>query len=317
MLPDLIYDPAQSGAPSASGLYRSDFAAMNAHPRLPLLLRRERYERAASTGDHLHLNFYALYLVRGGQGIHVIDGRPYGIVRGDAYLVAPGSVHSYRDYQGLELDALYFQLSLLLEAEIEALRALRGFWRLFAARDDTSNAEHRLHLPPESYRWAETAVEELRGEYETAQLAAPLLLRANVFRLLVFLARFHERSARPTPRKPSTPTPSTLTAENAVARARRVCEERFAERLTVAQLAAQAFVSPAHFCELWAREVGMPPAAYLRQLRLEHARHLLATTSLEVAEIGRRCGFSSAAAFARAFGVAYSVSPRAFRVSRR
>ncbi|MBW3636861.1 MAG: AraC family transcriptional regulator [Armatimonadetes bacterium] len=315
MLPDLIYDPAQSGAPSASGWYRSDFAAMNAHPRLPLLLRRERYERAASTGDHLHLNFYALYLVRGGQGIHVIDGRPYGIVRGDAYLVAPGSVHSYRDYEHLELDALYFQLSLFSEAEIEALRALRGFWRLFAARDDTSNVEHRLHLPPETYRWAESAVEDLRDEYEATQLAAPLLLRANVFRLLVFLARFHERSARGTPRK--SPTPAMLTAESVVSRARRVCEERFAERITVAQLAAQAFVSPAHFCELWAREVGMPPAAYLRQLRLEHARHLLATTTLEVAEIGRQCGFSSAAAFARAFGAAYSLSPRAFRVSRR
>ena len=48
--------------------------------------------------------------------------------------------------------------------------------------------------------------------------------------------------------------------------------------LSVPALAERAFMSPRNFARVFAREVGMTPAAYVEALRVERARTLLETT---------------------------------------
>jgi mannose-6-phosphate isomerase-like protein (cupin superfamily) len=75
-----------------------------------LLVRREYFHDNDYSGLHCHEDFYALYVVRGGKGTHVINGHPYAMARGDVYIMAPGAVHTYRDYRNLEGDAFTFRL---------------------------------------------------------------------------------------------------------------------------------------------------------------------------------------------------------------
>ena len=77
------------------------------------------------------------------------------------------------------------------------------------------------------------------------------------------------------------------------------------------------FLSPGHFTEIFAREVGMPPAAYLRRLRIERAQTLLRETEAPVSEIAAQVGLGDSASLARAFRSAFGHTPTQYRRRKR
>jgi transcriptional regulator GlxA family with amidase domain len=85
------------------------------------------------------------------------------------------------------------------------------------------------------------------------------------------------------------------------------------EDLSVAALAARAFMSQRNFARVFAREVGITPAAYVETARLERTRTLLETTDLQLEEIAQRCGFGTVETLRRAFGRQLKVSPSEYR----
>lgn len=62
--------------------------------------------------------------------------------------------------------------------------------------------------------------------------------------------------------------------------------------------------------------VGMPPATYIRLVRLNYAKKLLGQTDLTVTQIAYRCGFSSQSLFSRSFTANEGMSPSRFRAKR-
>jgi AraC-like DNA-binding protein len=87
--------------------------------------------------------------------------------------------------------------------------------------------------------------------------------------------------------------------------------------LSIATLSHRANLSPSRFAHLFQSETGCAPARYLRQLRLDEAKTLLADTSLSVKEIMSRVGFNDPSHFARHFKRRHGMSPRAVRVPAR
>ncbi|MDX6671813.1 MAG: hypothetical protein QOI91_2176 [Solirubrobacteraceae bacterium] len=83
--------------------------------------------------------------------------------------------------------------------------------------------------------------------------------------------------------------------------------------LSVEALAQRAFMSPRNFARAFRREVGVTPAAYVAELRLERARLELESGGLAVEEIARRCGFGTVETMRRAFRRRLSVSPGEYR----
>ncbi|MGZ0147427.1 GlxA family transcriptional regulator [Kribbella sp. WER1] len=83
--------------------------------------------------------------------------------------------------------------------------------------------------------------------------------------------------------------------------------------LSVAALAARAGVSGRQLTRLFREHTGESPANAVRRMRLEIAARLAATTELQLSQIARRCGFSSAETLRQAFAARFGVSPRAFR----
>jgi AraC-like DNA-binding protein len=98
-------------------------------------------------------------------------------------------------------------------------------------------------------------------------------------------------------------------------RARDLADARYAEGLTVADLAAVAHLSPAHFSREFRRAFGESPHSYLLTRRLERAASLLRSTDYSVADICMRVGLSSVGSFTSSFTRAYAVSPTAYRAS--
>jgi transcriptional regulator GlxA family with amidase domain len=85
--------------------------------------------------------------------------------------------------------------------------------------------------------------------------------------------------------------------------------------LTAASLAAAGGVSVRHLTRLFLAELGEPPGAVVRRMRLEVAARLLAGTDLPLSQVARRCGFSSAETLRQAFATRYGISPSRFRAA--
>lgn len=98
-------------------------------------------------------------------------------------------------------------------------------------------------------------------------------------------------------------------------RARDLADARYFEPLTVADLAAAAGLSRAHFSREFRRAFGEPPHQYLLTRRLERAAGLLRNTDREVIEICFAVGLSSVGSFTASFGRVYGLSPLAYRAS--
>lgn len=81
----------------------------------------------------------------------------------------------------------------------------------------------------------------------------------------------------------------------------------------VAQMAAQAGLSPEHFSRLFRRVNGQSPMQFIVSLRITHARHLLRESSLSVGEIADRLGYADVYFFSRQFKEQTGVSPLAYR----
>ncbi len=82
---------------------------------------------------------------------------------------------------------------------------------------------------------------------------------------------------------------------------------------TVTELARACSLSRSAFAARFVARVGKPPAAYLAHVRLDAATDLLRGTSLSVALIAENVGYTSEAAFSRAFKHRYGAPPARWR----
>lgn len=96
-------------------------------------------------------------------------------------------------------------------------------------------------------------------------------------------------------------------------RARDAMDARFADPLTVPDLAAIAGASPAHFSREFRRAFGETPHQYLLTRRLERAASLLRSTDRSVAEVCCLVGLTSVGSFTTTFGRVYGMTPTEYR----
>ena len=83
--------------------------------------------------------------------------------------------------------------------------------------------------------------------------------------------------------------------------------------LRLAAMARLACLSPSRFSALFRKALGMPPAAYQRQQRLNRAKSQLVHTDKPVAQIAREAGFPDPFHFSKTFRQAAGLAPRAYR----
>jgi transcriptional regulator GlxA family with amidase domain len=82
---------------------------------------------------------------------------------------------------------------------------------------------------------------------------------------------------------------------------------------SLGQMAESVNLSPPYFCYLFKSVTGVPPARYLKSLRMQQAATLLTTTFLSVKEIVRRVGCTDESHFVRDFKRIYGVTPSEYR----
>lgn len=79
------------------------------------------------------------------------------------------------------------------------------------------------------------------------------------------------------------------------------------------KMAQSVNLSTSRFYYLFKSEISMPPARYLKIMRMQAAKDLLETTFLSVKEIVARSGFNDESHFVRNFKKLYGVTPSEHR----
>jgi AraC family transcriptional regulator len=91
-------------------------------------------------------------------------------------------------------------------------------------------------------------------------------------------------------------------------------EAHLGENLSLERLAEVAHFSPYHFHRIFASHTGEPLHRFIVRHRLERGARLIATEpERTILDIALACGFSTNAAFTRAFRSHYGVTPSAYR----
>lgn len=99
------------------------------------------------------------------------------------------------------------------------------------------------------------------------------------------------------------------------AEARRLFENGYEHGITVTEVAEKLHLSRAYLRNVFYRDTGMSPQAYLMNLRMERAAQLLAYP-YRIGEIAAAIGYEDALQFSKMFTRFYGVSPRDYRAKK-
>ncbi|MDG4766933.1 helix-turn-helix transcriptional regulator [Solwaraspora sp. WMMD406] len=101
--------------------------------------------------------------------------------------------------------------------------------------------------------------------------------------------------------------------ERAVERSIVTMYENMTSSVTIDVMARAAMFSKFHFARVFHRTTGVSPGRFLSAIRLQQAKHLLVTTSLNVTEVSMRVGYNSVGTFSSRFTSNVGLCPSSFR----
>ncbi|MBQ8510956.1 MAG: helix-turn-helix domain-containing protein [Clostridia bacterium] len=234
---------------------------------------------------HYH-DFYELELLLAacGQGRQVINGVPFLMRAGSFFLIRPTDLHRYDLPDGCTASVVTLRFgSDSLPAELFA--PLSDSAQLIADAD-----------PDVLSSIAREALEESTKNDGFTSCA----LRQIVARLCIMLLRASADEPHAVPR-------------GIPARAAAVIHARYAEPLTVREVAEAVGVSPNYLGQVFLREMNLTAADYIKRVRLVNALHRVSATDEPLGVIALECGFGSPPVFAREFKRYYGVTPTDYR----
>ncbi len=256
------------------------------------------------------LTHYRLYVCLDGAAEVLVDRQPHRLVPGSVVLVPPGVPHEVCRESAAPLTAYVIDFVARLHGIID----VPAFCGLPVSLMPSATRRPKIASS------AQSIVNHLTNCIPGYQLA----LHTHCVRLLDLLwketlaARSAAGRAASQTAAGNAPSPSGAPARPAQDLLRfgpafRLVEERFAQRITLAELAGTAHLHPVYFSALFKRLTGLPPLHYLARYRLERARDLLLATDRSLEEIARLTGFCDAAHLIRVFRRHEGVPPGRYR----
>ena len=108
------------------------------------------------------------------------------------------------------------------------------------------------------------------------------------------------------------PQPARLSAWK-ICRITCLVQEKLAGPIRIADLAAEARLSPFHFCRAFRASLGNTPHQYVMRMRIERSLTLMRRTDFSLSQIAADCGFSDQSHLNKSFRKWMSISPGAWR----
>ncbi|HEY3872076.1 MAG TPA: helix-turn-helix domain-containing protein [Actinocrinis sp.] len=255
---------------------------------------------------HTHSFVEIAFAVAGTATHYTLTGRQ-DLRPGDVVLLRPGVWHGYEDCRPFEVYNCCFS-SELLRRELSWTREdpLLGYLLWAGPYAPAGRGVLTVSLPPTAFSECVTHLDAL-----AALRHQPVALHhADVVgRLSLLFGQLGLAVARTDGSLRAEPG----TAHPAVLKAMRLMEANLARHWTLADLAAESHLVPGYLVRLFNAATGLPPMAYLAQIRAEQAAVLLLHSDEPVSGIGQAVGWPDQSNFARRFKAHYGLSATAYR----
>lgn len=86
------------------------------------------------------------------------------------------------------------------------------------------------------------------------------------------------------------------------------------QKITLFEMAQTVYLTPEHLCRIFKAETGVPPARYLKRIRMREAKRLLGDSFLSVKEIAVAVGIKDESHFVRDFKAFFGLTPTQCRL---
>ncbi|HYF63797.1 MAG TPA: AraC family transcriptional regulator [Herpetosiphonaceae bacterium] len=234
---------------------------------------------------------YAIGVIEQGAETFAYRREQHVAAAGSVVVIEPGEMHTGQSLtpHGWSYRMLYPPAPLLQQAAVAAFgqeRGLPSFAAAVLADPHVAGLIRRLHLALE-----DPATSTLERESR------------SLWTFTHLVSRHAERQAALRPLKPE---PAY------VERIRRYLDEHFADSPTLEDLASLVHVSPFHLLRVFRESVGMPPHAYLNQVRVRQAQGLI-VGDMPLAEVALQTGFADQSHLSRQFCRIVGVPPGRYR----
>ena len=252
---------------------------------------------------HWHEELEAI-LVRSGTARVAVNGEEYRLGPGDGFFINTGVLHGIwcEGEEPCFVDSAVFHPrlvgggvdSILWQKYLEPL--LSDLCRPCVSLSGGAAWEREAAAAVDG-AWRACRSEEEGFEFQ---------VREHLSRLIFLLARSG-------PGAEASPTRQALRDGERAKRMLRYIQEHYREELTLAQIAASANLSKNECLRCFRRMTGSTPVQYVKQMRVQRAAELLASTDRMISDIGQDCGFQEMSYFARTFREIMGCVPGAYR----
>lgn len=228
--------------------------------------------------------YFTLHILFDGCSFFHIDGHDYLLKKGDAFLIAAGEEHCYRNVQNSSLGLMWIELSgngcreLLNSLRLNNIRTIDGLYtQKITAQLLKILSYVKYNSNPDPYE-----------------------LSSMQYALIMYLLK----TASELPSRDISPV---ITA------AMDFIQQNFTQNIQVSGLAKALHVSNTYLTASFRRYLGTSPYQYISMKRLEYACFLLETTELSCQIIAEKAGFYDSAHFHRCFTKAFRISPSRYQ----
>jgi AraC family L-rhamnose operon transcriptional activator RhaR len=250
---------------------------------------------------HRHTYFEICQVGAYGSGYFIVEGRSHEIHPGNLFIARPGVIHQIVNtaHPNMELfwvAFLWTPASGVPNGEVDTLLDIFVKSPNLVVQDE----DKRISILWQALRAVAQGSPRSGYDMQVEGLAASLLLA---------IAQVGAGSDLPQAEEPV-----GLHADAVKVRlALRYIHDNLDRRLPVPEIATQVHLSPRHLSRLFAQYVGVSPAAYVEQARLDRAKALLEHTGTPIKGIAGAVGYQNVHHFSRAFSRHVGHSPGAYR----
>lgn len=243
--------------------------------------------------EHTH-EFCEMVLVWRGNGLHVLNDRPYRITRGDLFYIRAEDKHSYASVNDLVLqNVIYCPERLKLNVD----------WAAAIPRFTEARGEPHWRLSSNGMAQVRQVITQLEQESQKSDPLANSMSELLFAQLVMTLKRFRYATDHPSANEQEALLDKLITAL-AGSLNRSFVLEKFCEQEQCSERALR---------QQFRTQTGMTVNHYLRQLRICHAQYLLQHTELMVSEVAMRCGFEDSNYFSVVFNREVGMTPVQWR----
>lgn len=274
-------------------------------PRRVVTLPVENVRPAIRIAHRLHgpLNIprriifdHELVLILAGRGELSFDDGQVPLSPGTLLVIPPFVPHAFASFGIVDHAAIHFDLA----------PNVPDAGGLADRRPYEVRLTHGLALPRQSPagRDVESTFDRIIAAHSNRSPLEELEAANLLTRLLIDLIRFRSRDAAGR---------GELRNQSRIERVLAYVAGHFAEPMTVERLAEVAGLSASRFSALFRAHVGSSPMDYVRRVRVDEARRLLADVDLSVKEVARRVGFEDGFHFSKVFRAVDGLPPTRYR----